>query len=242
VSTVKGVDNDPGRLFDETDDELERLLIGVARAERSSSRTRARTLAALGITGTAALAAGATAATVAPASVAVSGLGKVGLWAKLVLGVSALGTIAAAPVVYRAWHRHRAATTGVAMVQPAPTTPIDLPTAAATATAPTTVSEAPAVKPPAPPASAADLMRELGALDGVRAALARGHAARALARLDGYTLAFPHGRLEMEAEILRMDALARDGQTGAARARAAGFLRDHPKSVLAARARRYLRQ
>src|SRR5882724_10560155 len=97
---------DPARLFDETDDELERLLLGAARAEKSSRRARTRTLAALGITGSAALTASAAVATAAPLSAAgsVSALGKLSLtWAKLLLGLSALGSIAVSPVAYRAW-------------------------------------------------------------------------------------------------------------------------------------------
>ncbi len=41
----------------------------------------------------------------------------------------------------------------------------------------------------------------------------------------------------MEAEVLRIDALAESGRTDAAHARAREFLRRHPNSVLAAHVR-----
>ena len=230
----------PERLFDETDDELERLLIGSARAERSSARTRARTLAALGITGSAALAATAASASAAP----VGAMGKV-TWAKLVLGLSALGTVAAVPPAYHAWQRHQAAgaVRPVAHAQPLapaqrpaprePAPPVPAAMEATTAAAP--------VPAPAAPEVAPDLGRELGALDAARAALAHGQPARALARLDAYAATYPRPRLGLEAEILRIDALTRSGHAAEARARARAFLREHPHSVLAARARRSLR-
>jgi hypothetical protein len=221
---------EPSRLFDETDDELERLLIGSARSERSSARTRARTLTALGITGSAALAATAVSATAAP----VGALGKV-TWAKLVLGLSALGTIAAVPPTYHAWQRHQAAAhTQTLAAAPQSPTPRPTPTPTESTTSP---DEMPAVSARA----SADLRRELGALDAARGSLAHGQPARALARLDAYAAAFPQPHLGLEAEILRIDALARSGRAGEARAHAKSFLRGHPHSVLAARARRYLR-
>jgi hypothetical protein len=51
---------------------------------------------------------------------------------------------------------------------------------------------------------------------------------------------YPRGRLSLEAEVLRIDALERSGQSESARRRAELFLRHHPKSVLAPRVRRFL--
>ena len=59
----------------------------------------------------------------------------------------------------------------------------------------------------------------------------------ALVRLDAYGRAYPHGRLGLEAEVLRIDALDESGRRDAARARAEAFLQRHPHSVLAARVR-----
>jgi len=81
------------------------------------------------------------------------------------------------------------------------------------------------------------LAQELVALDTVRAALAGGDATGALSLLDTYGRAYPHGELALEAEVLRIDALARSGRADVARRRADAFLRRHPNSVLAARVR-----
>jgi outer membrane protein assembly factor BamD (BamD/ComL family) len=67
--------------------------------------------------------------------------------------------------------------------------------------------------------------------------LARGDGEGALARLDAYSRGYPRGRLELEAEVLRIDALDQSGRTNLARERAEAFLRRHPRSVLAARVR-----
>jgi len=84
---------------------------------------------------------------------------------------------------------------------------------------------------------AVTLAHELSSLDAARGLLARGDATGALARLDAYGRAYPHGRLGLEAEVLRIDALDESGRTDAARARAEAFLQHHPHSVLAARVR-----
>jgi outer membrane protein assembly factor BamD (BamD/ComL family) len=80
-----------------------------------------------------------------------------------------------------------------------------------------------------------DLRAELEALDTVRSTLGRGDFFGALSLLDAYFQKFHHGRLQLEAEILRIDALAKCGQTTAARSYAKEFLRRHPTSVHAAR-------
>ncbi len=84
---------------------------------------------------------------------------------------------------------------------------------------------------------AVTLAHELSSLDAARGLLARGDATGALARLDAYGRAYPHGRLGLEAEVLRIDALDESGRSDAARARAEAFLQHHPHSVLAARVR-----
>ena len=235
--------SEPGRLFDESDDELERLLIGSARSERSSARTRARTLAALGITGSAALAVTVASASASASAAPVGLLGKV-TWTKLVLGLSALGTIAAVPPGYHAWQRHQAvvaARTGAHAQPLAPTQQSFAAESAPPMPTPTPMEATSTQVPPVSARSSAGLGRELGALDAARGALARGQPARALARLDAYAATFPRPRLGLEAEILRIDALARSGRAAEARGHAKAFLREHPHSVLAARARRYLR-
>jgi outer membrane protein assembly factor BamD (BamD/ComL family) len=88
--------------------------------------------------------------------------------------------------------------------------------------------------------SSADLSAELGAIDKARSALAGGDASGALSQLDAYSRTYPRGRLALEAEVLRIDALARSGQRDAARKRAELFVRRHPNSVLKARVQAYL--
>lgn len=71
---------------------------------------------------------------------------------------------------------------------------------------------------------------EVAALDRARAALAAGDPARTIDLLDGYEQAFPRGALQQEATYLRIQALSKSGQRGAARDLAAHFLADHPAS------------
>ena len=209
--------SDPVRLFESSDSALERELLGVARAEKSSREARSKTLAALGITGTAALSATAVGAMATRASVAA---GKT-VWAKLLIGLSAAGAIAIAPPIYRAWQRQQAVG------------------AAARATATRALSAPLAEQPPAP-VEAATLAQELMALDAARTAVAHQQPRRAIALLDAYARAYPDGTLGPEAEILRIDALSQGGQRAAARHHAEAFVRRYPSSVLAARARQYL--
>jgi hypothetical protein len=70
--------------------------------------------------------------------------------------------------------------------------------------------------------------------------LAHGNAQEALFLLDGYAHGFPRGKLALEAELLRIDALARSGDRPEARRHARVFLARHSSSVLAPRARTYL--
>jgi hypothetical protein len=212
--------SDPVRLFESSDSALERQLLGVARAEKSSREARAKTLAALGITGTAALSATAVGAVATRASVAA---GKT-VWAKLLIGLSAAGAIAVAPPVYHAWQRHQA---------------VGVHATAARAAAISSPAAAEALDPSTATPTVA-LARELAALDAARTAVAHQQPRRALALLDAYVRTYPDGTLGPEAEILRIDALAQGGQRAMARLHAEAFVRRYPSSVLAARARQYL--
>jgi hypothetical protein len=226
---------EPRRLREQTDSGLERALLEAGTVYRSSPATRARTLAALGVAGSVALSTGAAGGAFS------SLLAKLG-WTKL--AISAAFVAGALPVGYYAWHRYHA---------PVPTPPaeavVEAPASAQPA-APTPV-EAATVEPPAPDTSSSvarpantkpgvALTAELGALDAVRSALAQGDPGGALSLLDAYAKDYPRGRLELEAEVLRIDALARAGQTDLAKKRAETFLKRHPKSVLASRVRGYL--
>ncbi len=81
------------------------------------------------------------------------------------------------------------------------------------------------------------VMRELSALDTARQRLAHGDPAGTLRLLDQYARDNPHGLLQEEAIVVRIEALARQGKQGAARALAATFLQTHPASPYADRVR-----
>jgi hypothetical protein len=216
--------SEPNRLSEELGENsssLERALLRAGSSYASSPQTRVMVLAGLGLAaGSTALFAGSAAA----ASVAASSAAKL-TWTKLLLGVSLVGATAV-PVGYYA-----------------------LQSAAPSGTPAQRVSVAvspPAVAEPAPPPAvaatpaAALLSEELGVLDHARLALVNGEGRRTLEELDAYDRRFPSGRLQIEAEVLRIDALAKLGRKEAARQRAEAFLRRHPNSVLATRVRAHV--
>jgi hypothetical protein len=221
------------RLRDERGSALEHALLGAGSSPVASDETRAKTMAALGLAGSATLIAGAAAA--GP----VTTLAKLG-WAKLLLGVSIVGAAAAVPAGYY-YARHQAAAVAAPAHRVAAVAEREVaaPIAAAPAIA---IAPEPAARPAAalsahPVRAKGTLVHELAALDAARATLVGGDARSALALLDIYDDRFPHGNLELEAEVLRIDALAKSGRREAARQRAQAFLRRHPQSVLAARVR-----
>ncbi|HEX6273756.1 MAG TPA: hypothetical protein VFZ53_11980 [Polyangiaceae bacterium] len=230
--------NQPRRLMDDNPTNLERELLRAGAAYRSSGAARQKTLAALGLAGAAAASAG-----VASASSSV--LQKYGLF-KLV-AASSIGVAVLAPMGWIAWKTLEApAETPRTAVVPA--APVARPLAEVVSPEPTEPApplEAPAVEAPAQKldaraASSGALSAELGVLDVARSKLGSGDARGALGVLDEYSRKYPRGRLGLEAEVLRIDALSRAGETSAAKKRAEAFLKRHPKSVLAQRVRRYL--
>jgi len=171
--------------------------------------------------------------------------------AKILVALSLAGMGTAVPLGYWALH-HRseppAIVRRVASARTAASAPDPVAVAPAAAPLP---PQADADLPTAPVAApgprlrsgarpAVSLSQELAALDAARATLARGNAEGALFLLDGYDRSCPHGKMGIEAEILRIDALAKNGQAGDARRRAEQFVMRHPTSVLAVRARTYL--
>lgn len=256
---------EPRRLLEESDSQLERALLNAGVSYRVSPETRANTLAALGISGAAAMSATAAglaappaisaAETAASSTVITATFG----WAKVLVALSTVGALAGIPAGYLAWRAHHApppvalhrftdALAGPiarATPRPPPPAPEEVQPAEPAAPAPaeqSAVRGAAAPKPGAKPSSSANasLQAELTALDAARAALASGNAQGALAHLDAYGRAHPRGLLGLEAEVLRIDALAKSGQHAAATQRAEAFMRRHPNSVLASRVRRYI--
>jgi hypothetical protein len=227
--------NEPRRLVEDNPTGLERKLLTAGAAYRSSGAARRKTLAALGLVGTAAASAG-----VAAASSSL--LGKAGL-SKLVTA-SVLGVAVLTPLGIVAWNEVSTVparpVASVVRAVPAPHKAIEKAPLPPLVTEPPI--ETPAIEPPQPRADtrAGALSAELGVLDAARAKLGSGDPRGALAILDDYARTYPRGRLGVEAEVLRIDALSRAGDKTAVRKRAEAFLKRHPKSVLAARVRRYL--
>lgn len=233
--------SEPPRLRDEAASPVERALLEAGSSYRGSAALHTKTMAAVGLAGSAAM-----------AEVTGSALSNFG-WSKWLTSLSVLGATAAIPVGYYVLKEPAPVPAVVApapklapkSAELAPPNPVVVP--APVVTAPIEVAT-PA--PAAPPAAAQNakpaaqrapsLGREIDLIDTARAALSRGDSRGALATLDAYSRIYPRGRLSMEAEVLRIDALERSGDSDGARRRAEAFLRHHPKSVLSARVRRLL--
>lgn len=230
---------EPRRLREEGGSALELALLEAGRSVGASTRTRTKALAALG------LAAGPLAAAVAPtqavgalagsAAVPAPGVAPTAVGAlaakaqltalgKVVAGLTLAGVTAAVPLGTMAWRHYRPAATASS--------------SAAERAGPR--QELVKTQPAEAPVTSKGLGRELVALDAVRMRLAKGDTSGALAALDDYGRRFPNGRLALESEVLRIDALAKAGRTEAAKAKATAFLRNNPGNVLAPRVRGYL--
>jgi hypothetical protein len=231
------------RLHTEPESELERSLLDAGRGYTASASSRARALAAVGLVGA-----------TASSTAAASAITKAGV----VKWVVAVALVAGAAVPAARYLRRSgltpAETTSAAAVPSVAVAPRAAPSPVAAPDEPsaTTDTAAPIVEPPpSSPSNAARseskpaapaLSAELGALDAARSKLASGDASGALTALDAYARNFPHGKLGLEAEVVRIDALAKSGQTAAARKRAEAFMKRHPDSVLASRVRAYAGQ
>ncbi|MEI9950436.1 MAG: hypothetical protein WDO74_15995 [Pseudomonadota bacterium] len=242
---------EPARLLSTPESELERALLDAGRSYTASASMRAKTLLALGLT--------AVATSSAPSAAAASSSLTKATFSKVAVAVLVIG--AAAVPVWR--YLGQANSTRVAPPPPMSAALVSqaAPTAVPAATVPL-LTVPPATLPPASvesaelqpsssvasalttraeprPTSTPPLAAELAALDAARTSLSHSDPSAALVALDRYARNFPRGRLSMEAEVLRIGALAKSGQTDAARKRAEAFLRRHPDSVLASRVRSY---
>ncbi len=143
-------------------------------------------------------------------------------WGKLLAAISIVGAAAAVPVGYFAWQRHHSvkhvgSAPAVIAAKPIEPEPTQAPPAlsargARRAAGGRTSAAGPAGARPTSARPAVTLAHELSSLDAARGLLARGDATGALARLDAYGRAYPHGRLGLEAEVLRIDALDESGR------------------------------
>lgn len=80
---------------------------------------------------------------------------------------------------------------------------------------------------------------ELTLLEHARGELRAGRSDAAVATLASYSQRFPKGILALEAEVLRIEALAAAGKTQEAARRAQRVLERHPNSVVASRLKRF---
>lgn len=226
---------EPERILDKTDSTLERALLLEGRSYSAPDSVRAHTLAALGLTVSAGVGAG-----------LLAWLSAKSLTTKLLLALSTATTIAALPIAY-VLSTEKPKTTSPERPGPAAV----LAPASAEAEAPAPLEEAPppppvvaralpATSPTAtrtPSANSSALRAELAALDAIRSTLANDDPTGALSFVAAYFRTFPRGRLRLEAEVLRIDALAKAGRSQAAKRYAQEFIRQHPNNVLTARVR-----
>jgi len=228
--------DDPERVRVVGATELERKLLAAAGAELPDPELRARMARAIGLSGVATSAA-------APASGGSSAGGATLSWPVISASVAALALTGAA-IGYTSHRAEREMPAEVA-ARPAPlapASPLPPPVLPVATAAPAARVPAPAPRPRRSVAAApvSDLRGEIALLDAVRAAVAAGSDARALALLRRYEARYPTGTFRPEATALRIEVLARLGQTRQAEALGADFLAAHPDSPLAARVRRAL--
>jgi hypothetical protein len=247
----------PKRLVDEGDP-FESALLRGARAYQPDPAARAHTLAALGLASGATVAVGATAAK--------GGLGWLlrTVTGKIVLSVIACGVIGGTVLVATQYARRSeraavapAGSTTIALAE-RPKPPTSAPSATPV-TPDTPITKSPVVasasasasqvppplataRPTAPSASSsappkADLAGEAALLDRARTALGAGDPAAALAALDEHRRGFPRPMLGIEAQVLRIEALARQGNGAQAKSLGEAFLARNPDSPHAARVR-----
>lgn len=255
---------EPRRLRDSSGSDLERALLDAGKSFQVTPETRARTIAALGLAGASVVSvsaatagSAASAGANAPPIAGASALGtssavvaKVG-WLKWLGGALAAGALAGVPIGYAlsTSDEPAASTPRPSRPLPAPPPPAALnPEQPAETPAPDLTQDANEDAKAAvrqrreakPEDASAALRAELTQLDAARRELANGAPQRTLVLLDAYDRAHPRGRLKLEAEVLRIDALAKSGRGAAASRRAELFLSRYPKSVLASRVRGYV--
>jgi len=237
--------NEPTRLLSTPESELERALLDAGRSYTAPGSMRTKTLLALGLSAVATSTAP-SAAAAASSSLTKAALSKVAIAALVIGGATVpawlyLSQTSSSPVV-----PPKAVSTAVVPQTPPESVPlvsaplVNAPLEIAEVQPSNTAPSASTARVEPRPVSAPPLAAELAALDAARTSLSHSDPNAALAALDGYARSFPRGKLKLEAEVLRIGALAKSGQTDAARKRAELFLRRHPDSVLASRVRSYV--
>jgi hypothetical protein len=231
----------PEGLPEWSDDEL--ALWKSARDDRPPSRSLAATLQAVGVGGAITTAASGAGAGV----VAKAGIGTmvfkwgavVGLASAVAVGGGLMARRSNAPA-------HPPAPAADSKLEaPRPVVPAG--TEATPPAPPVTPAPASTVRPATAPARASspasqpDITREIESIDSARALIREGRTKEALAALDRYGAEQGKGKtLGVEATVLRIEALVRQGDRARANALASSFLAAHPKSPYASRIRTLL--
>jgi len=243
---------EPKRLLEASPNELTRAVLRAGKSYQASSNARRATLAALGVAGSSALFAKSAAASTTFKQWIVGGL----------LGGAVIGAGAVGVTLLEEPSADVAPAAGAPGLNPAapaapplaasppsepppalqqPAAPEPLPPALEPSNAPAPAAAPPSRSPPAAaePNSNNSLAAELEALDSARRALSAGNGGQALQLLDAHGRRFPRGRLRLEAEVLRIEALMQTGQRAAASARAKAFVKRYPNSVFVSRVQRF---
>jgi outer membrane protein assembly factor BamD (BamD/ComL family) len=90
------------------------------------------------------------------------------------------------------------------------------------------------------PPAASSLAQQVAAVDRARAALDTGDAVRARHLVDSYEAEYPSGAFTQEAEVVRIEALVREGNRAEAERVGKRFLSAYPKTPHAVRVRALL--
>ncbi len=127
--------------------------------------------------------------------------------------------------------------------EPTAVSPADLPTAApaaAPAASPATTGATATTATTAGTTATTSFAEEIASFDRARAALDAGDSDRVIALVETYEKRYPTGTFLQEAEVLRVQALTRKGDSAGARRAGQRFLAAHPTSPHAARIRAIL--
>lgn len=244
--------NGPVRLFESCTNDEARELLHAGMAERPRAAALQKTALALGVGATVAVSSTATASAAslaaAPSALLVAakwvGVGTL-LGVALAGGANALSSLAAPSAKASATAAARVLpAAAVSSTAPAMTRQVEVAVApsAATEKSPATPPKPPATggpvqSEPRPPTTDASLAEEVMRIDAVRRALATGDTTNALRFLDEYAQKPRTGTLDLEAQLLRIDALERRGDHQAARELARQYLARHPADPHSAKLR-----
>jgi TolA-binding protein len=223
-------------LFDPEASDFDRALLRSWEGQGPSASARAKILALGGAVGGAAIV-GTVAGGSIPPKAGVAALGVAKWLAAIAVVAGAAATTTA--VVHHVTSTSTRVETSAPVAPPAPA-PAPPPRVEAEAKPTADPPPAPTVVPHAPAPRASDLAGQVAALDRARSALQGGDAARARRLVDDYEARYPAGAFVQEAEIVRIEALVKQGDRAGAKAAGARFVAQYPSSPHVPRVRALL--